>query len=134
MTDLPTKKPAAERVSNIAQMLELYALEAERAAERDGDRLALAQLLRDVRLMALNARTAPIVFDEVMLWCLYDPRRPEMQGVPQVSEGYMAAMLGVDRLDLRAAYEDFLTRHGAESAIDVRVRQVRERLAGRRGE
>lgn len=65
--------------------------------------------------------------DEARLWCLWDPRDPRPDHDPAVTEGYMAEMLGVDRLTLRGMYNDFLDRHNAQCAMEVRLLQMAER-------
>lgn len=65
--------------------------------------------------------------DESMLWCLWDPSDPRPDHDPPISEGYLAAMLGVDRVMLRGMYQDFLARHNARCAMEVRLLQMAER-------
>ena len=62
------------------------------------------------------------------LWALYDPHGPN---TPAVTEGYMAEMLGVDRLTLRTLYTDWLAAQNAENATEVLIREAMERLRQR---
>lgn len=65
-----------------------------------------------------------------MLWDPYAP--DDVPNMPRVSEGFMAEMLGMDRIELRAAYQDFLARHNAQNAREVRVREAAELVRQKR--
>ena len=67
---------------------------------------------------------AMLPVEETHLWCLWDPSDPRPDAEPACSEGYMAAMLGVDRLTLRTMYQDYLQRHNACCAHEVRLRAL----------
>lgn len=106
--------------------------EAERRAERAEQAAADARhQARALERMLREALTGPEgvrVRGEANLWALWDPARDDGT-VPAVSEGYMAELLGVDRLTLRGMYADFLAREQAPTAIDVYIRRARGRLA-----
>lgn len=82
----------------------------------------------------MTDQTPLIIADETYLWCLWDRDNDHPAFEPMVSEGFMAHMLGIDRLELRTRYRDFLERHNAENAHEVKVWQCAQGLAERCGD
>lgn len=69
------------------------------------------------------------IADEAHLWCLWDPNRED--DFHGKSEGYMARLLGVDRITLRQMYGDFLRREGVRTAFEARMRRMHAAMSQR---
>lgn len=64
------------------------------------------------------------IHNEALLWQRWDRNNADPAFEQKVGEDWLCDLLGLDRLEIRARYEEFFARHRAQSACAVRMQQV----------